>query len=125
VGQGDSSGDTPAADSQAVNSLLQKHRNIQAIMTYNDTAAESAAATARSLGMNNVLITGIDGEQGVTGLIAQGRVLMTWAYNNTLNGEEEGKAAIDAANGVTIPPKVTAPGAIIDKSNVSSYKPQG
>jgi ribose transport system substrate-binding protein len=124
VGRGDSSADTPSADSQATSSLLQKHRNIQAIMTYNDTAAESAAAAARSLGMNNVLVTGIDGESGVTGLISQGHVLMTWAYNNIHNGEEEGMAAIDAADGVKIPAKVTAPGAIIDKSNVSSYKPQ-
>jgi ribose transport system substrate-binding protein len=124
AGTGDSSGDTPGADSQATSSLLQKHRNIQAIMTFNDTAAESASAAARSLGMNNVLVTGIDGESGVTGLISQGQVLMTWAYNNTQNGEEEGTAAIDAADGVKIPTKVTAPGAIIDKSNVSSYRPQ-
>jgi ribose transport system substrate-binding protein len=124
VGVGDVSADTPGAASQAASSLLQKNRNIQAIMTYNDTAAESAAAAARSLGMNNVLVTGIDGESGVTGLISQGRVLMTWAYDNTHNGEEEGTAAIDAADGVKIPAKVTAPGAIIDKSNVSSYTPQ-
>jgi len=125
AGQGDSSADTPTADSQAVSALLQKYPAIQAVMTYNDTAAESAAAAARTLGKKNILITGIDGEQGVTGLIAQGTVLMTWAYNNTANGEEEGKAAVDAAIGVTIPTKVTAPGAIIDKSNVSAYKPQG
>jgi ribose transport system substrate-binding protein len=124
VGQGDSSGDTPDAASQAVSSLLQKHREIQAVMTYNDTAAAAAASAARSLGMNDLLVTGIDGEQGVTGLIKQGRVLMTWAYDNTRNGEEEGKAAIDAANGVEIPTKVTAPGAVIDKTNVSAYRPQ-
>jgi ABC-type sugar transport system substrate-binding protein len=123
-GQGDSSADTPTADSQAVSALLQKHSGIQALMTFNDTAAESAAAAARSLGKKGILITGIDGEQGVTGLIAKGSVLMTWAYDNVRNGEEEGKAAVDAALGVTMPTKVTAPGAIIDKSNVSSYKPQ-
>ncbi len=124
AGTGNSPADNPSADSQAVSSLLQKHRNIQAVMTYNDTAAESAATAARSLGMNNVLVTGIDGESGVTGLISQGHVLMTWAYDNTHNGEELGTAAIDAAEGVKIPAKVTAPGAIISNSNVSSYKPQ-
>jgi ribose transport system substrate-binding protein len=124
AGIGDSSADNSSADSQATSSLLQKHRNIQAVMTFNDTAAESAATAARSLGMNKVLVTGIDGESGVTGLISQGHVLMTWAYNNTYNGEQEGTAAIDAAVGVKIPAKVTAPGAIIDKSNVSSYTPQ-
>ncbi len=72
AGQGDSSADTPTADSQAVSALLQKYPAIQAVMTYNDTAAESAAAAARTLGKKNILITGIDGEQGVTGLIAQG-----------------------------------------------------
>ena len=124
VGQADSSSDTPTADAQAVTSLLQKHKNIQAILTYNDTAAEAAASAARSLGLNNILVTGIDGEQGVVGLIEQGQVLMTWAYDNTLNGKNEGTAAIDAADGLHIPAKVAAPGAIIDKSNVSSYKPQ-
>ena len=124
AGTGNSSADNPSAASQAASALLQKHRNIQAIMTYNDTAAESAATAARSLGMNNVLVTGIYGESGVTGLISQGRVLMTWAYDNTHNGEELGTAAIDAAEGVKIPAKVSAPGAIINKSNVSSYQPQ-
>ncbi len=124
VGMAGSSADSPTADSQAANSLLEKHRSIQAIMTFNDTAAESTASAARALGLKNILVTGINGEQGVLGLIRQGRVLMTWAYNNTTNGENLGKAAIDAANGIQIPVKVGAPGAIIDRANVSSYKPQ-
>jgi ribose transport system substrate-binding protein len=125
VGRGDSSNDTADAASQATNSLLQKNRDIKAIMAYNDTAAAAAVSAARTLGRNDVLVTGIGGEQGVTGLIEQGRVVMSWAYDNVRMGEEEGKAAINAANGDDIPAKVTAVGAIINKSNVSSYKPQG
>ena len=65
----------------------------------------------------------MNGESGVTGLIKTGNVLMTWAYNNFANGEQLAYAAIDAALGMTIPKKVTAIGAVIDKSNVAEYKP--
>lgn len=122
VDRGDVSGDTPDAASQASNALLQKYPNIDALMTYNDTAAASAVASARSLG-RDVLVTGINGEQGATGLIAEGKILMTWAYDNGAMGREEGKAAVNAANGVEIPVKVTAPGAIINQSNVAAYEP--
>ncbi|MCL3818284.1 sugar ABC transporter substrate-binding protein [Aeromicrobium wangtongii] len=120
----DVSTDSAEAASSAVNSLLQKHRDVTAIMTFNDAAAAAAATAARSLGRNDVVVTGIGGEEGVTGLIKDGRVLMTWAYDNTRMGEEEGRAAINAAAGVTLPEKVSAPGAIITASNISSFKPQ-
>jgi len=125
AGRGDVANDTPEAGSQATNALLQKNRDIQAIMAYNDTAAAAAIAAARTLGRDDVVATGINGEQGVVGLVQQGRVLMTWAYDNVRMGEEEGKAAIAASVGDTIPTKVTAPGAIVDQANVASYKPQG
>jgi ABC-type sugar transport system substrate-binding protein len=125
AGRGDVANDTPDAGSQATSALLQKNRDIVAIMAYNDTAAAAAVAAARTLGLNDVVATGINGEQGVVGLISEGRVLMTWAYDNVRMGEEEGKAAVNAANGVAIPPKVTAAGAIINQANVSAYKPQG
>ncbi|MDR3470684.1 MAG: sugar ABC transporter substrate-binding protein [Devosia sp.] len=108
---------------EAVNALIQKHPEIQAIMTFNDPAAEAATAAARSLNRGDILVTGLNGESGVTGLIKSGNVLMTWAYDNYANGEQLAAAAIGAALGMAIPEKVTAIGAVINKGNVDKYTP--
>jgi ribose transport system substrate-binding protein len=114
-----SNGPTAAAAS----ALIQKHPEVQAIMAFNDPAAEATSAAARSLNRSDIIVTGVNGESGVTGLIAQGSILMTWAYNNNANGQQLATAAIDAALGIAIPQKVTAIGAIINKSNVAAYRP--
>lgn len=123
VGQENTPDNSNGPTSQAASALIQKHPEVQAILTYNDPAAEATSSAARSLNRSDILVTGINGESGVTGLIKQGSVLMTWAYNNRTNGEQLAKAAIDAAIGQAIPEKVTAIGAVINKSNVDAYTP--
>ena len=123
VGQEGTPDNSHGPTSKAASALIQKHPEVEAIMTFNDPAAEATAAAARSLNRPDILITGVNGESGVTGLIKTGHVLMTWAYNNFANGEQLANAAIGAALGMTIPTKVTAIGAVINKSNVAGYKP--
>ena len=123
VGQEGTPNNSNGPTSKAASALIQKHPEVEAIMTFNDPAAEATVAAARSLNRTDILITGVNGENGVTGLIKAGHVLMTWAYNNFANGEQLATAAIDAALGMPIPKKVTAIGAVINKSNVAGYKP--
>jgi ribose transport system substrate-binding protein len=123
VGQEGTPDNSHGPTSKAASALIQKHPEVEAIMAFNDPAAEATVAAARSLNRPDILITGVNGESGVTGLIKTGNVLMTWAYNNYANGEQLATAAIDAALGMTIPKKVTAIGAAINKSNVAEYKP--
>ena len=162
VGQEGTPDNSNGPTSKAASALIQKHPEVEAIMTFNDPAAEAtvaaarslnrpdilkeaarrtlrrlgarrvatqqvpiifAPAAARSLNRPDILITGVNGESGVTGLIKSGNVLMTWAYNNFADGEQLATAAIDAALGMTIPKKVTAIGAVINKSNVAGYTP--
>lgn len=123
VGQEGTPDNSNGPTSKAASALIQKHPEVEAIMTFNDPAAEATVAAARSLNRPDILITGVNGESGVTGLIKTGSVLMTWAYNNFANGEQLANAAIDAALGMTIPQKVTAIGAVINKSNVAGYNP--
>jgi ABC-type sugar transport system substrate-binding protein len=123
VGQQGTPDNSAGPTSKAASALIQKHPEVEAIMAFNDPAAEATAAAARALNRPDILITGVNGESGVTGLIKTGNVLMTWAFDNFANGEQLATAAIDAALGMTIPNKVTATGAVIDKSNVAGYKP--
>ncbi|MGD0044275.1 MAG: substrate-binding domain-containing protein [Isosphaeraceae bacterium] len=123
VGQEGTPDNSNGPTSKAASALIQKHPEVEAIMAFNDPAAEATAAAARSLNRPDILITGVNGESGVTGLIKSGNVLMTWAYNNFADGEQLATAAIDAALGMTIPKKVTAIGAVINKSNVAGYTP--
>jgi ribose transport system substrate-binding protein len=123
VGQEGTPDNSNGATSKAASALIQKHPEVQAIMTFNDPAAEATAAAARSLNRPDILITGVNGEGGVTGLIKNGNVLMTWAFDNFANGEQLATAAIDAALGMPIPQKVSAIGAVINKDNVARYKP--
>jgi ribose transport system substrate-binding protein len=125
VGQEGTPDNSNGPTSKAASALIQKHPEVEAIMTFNDPAAEATVAAARSLNRPDILITGVNGESGVTGLIKTGNVLMTWAYNNFANGEQLANAAIDAAVGMSIPKKVTAIGAVINKSNVAGYTPPG
>jgi ABC-type sugar transport system substrate-binding protein len=123
VGQEGTPDNSNGATSRAASALIQKHPEVEAIMAFNDPAAEATAAAARSLNRPDILITGVNGEGGVTGLIKTGNVLMTWAFDNFADGEQLATAAIDAALGMTIPQKVTAIGAVINKDNVASYQP--
>ena len=123
IGQEGTPDNSHGPTSKAASALIQKHPEVEAIMTFNDPAAEATVAAARSLNRPDILITGVNGESGVTGHIKTGNMLMTWAYNNFANGEQLATAAIDAALGMTIPKKVTAIGAVINKDNVAGYKP--
>ncbi|OZF33881.1 hypothetical protein CH295_13265 [Rhodococcus sp. 14-2483-1-2] len=124
VAQEEVAAHSPESVSTATSALLQQNPQITAVMAYNDSAASAAAAVVRTLGRTDMVVTGVNGDSGTTGLIADGRILATWAFDNTSMGEQEGRAAINAANGVEIPEKVLSPGAVIDKNNVSSYEPQ-
>jgi ABC-type sugar transport system substrate-binding protein len=123
VGQEGTPDNSNGPTSKAASALIQKHPDVEAIMAFNDPAAEATAAAARSLNRPDILVTGVNGESGVTGLIQARSVLMTWAFDNFANGEQLATAAIDAALGMTLPPKVTAVGAVIDKHNVAGYRP--
>lgn len=125
VGQENTPDNSNGPTSDAASALIQKHPDIQAIMTFNDPAAQATSAAARTLNRADILVTGVNGESGVTGLIEQEHVLMTWAYDNYANGEQLALAAVDAALGMDIPEKVNAVGAVIDKSNVAAYSPPG
>jgi ABC-type sugar transport system substrate-binding protein len=85
VGQEGTPDNSNGPTSKAASALIQKHPEVEAIMAFNDPAAE--------------------------------------AYNNFADGEQLATAAIDAALGMTIPKKVTAIGAVINKSNVAGYTP--
>lgn len=124
VAQEEVAAHSPESVSTATSSLLQQNPEITAVMAYNDSAASAAAAVVRTLGRTDIVVTGVNGDSGTTGLIEEGRILATWAFNNTLMGEQEGRAAINAANGVEIPEKVVSPGAVVNKNNVANYEPQ-
>lgn len=95
LGQIDAQTDSPAGVAPAMSAVVAKYPKVQAVFTYNDTAAVASSAIAASSGRTDILISGGDGSANAIsaiktgkvfntvqpGILARGALLMDAAYN--------------------------------------------
>ncbi len=123
VGEVDAQTDNAAGASAAMSGILARYHGVQALMTYNDATAESAAATALSSGNSTIKIASVNGEAPAIAEVKSGRLLSTVLINGTLAGTLEGYAAVDAVLKQHVPlPRLTVMSVtLITKANASKF----
>lgn len=137
VDRDDNVDDSVASATPIVTDLLQKHDNIDAIWSYNDTTALGAAAAIDNAGMSayspdsedGVIIVGSNGDAEAIDAIEAGRMTATLDVGSA----ETGAAAMSAMAPVInegadiseMPSEIIVETTLVDASNVGDYTPPG
>jgi ABC-type sugar transport system substrate-binding protein len=118
VDETDTLATTPAAQATAMSAILARDPNVQAVLCFNDEAAESAVSVARQAG-KHVLVSGTEGDTTAVQLIKAGEMFSTFAFNWQRLGAQSVVAAYDLITHQHLPlPAITAEiGSLITKAN--------
>ncbi len=118
VGEVDTLTTTPSGAATAMSAILARTPNVQAVFCFNDTAAESAAATARLAG-KHPLVSGTNGDTAARELIKSGEMFSTFQYNWNRLGAQSVIAAYDEVTHQHLPLAVTTAelGMLVTKVN--------
>lgn len=127
LGQTDAQTDNPAGQATAMSAILARYPDVQAVFTYNDTAAVSAASIAGSTGRSDIMISGGDGSANAISAIKDGTVF------NTVQPQilQRGKMLMDAAyslitkQNLPLPKTFGVPVTVITKDNAATAAPIG
>jgi ribose transport system substrate-binding protein len=117
VGQVNGQNQTPTASQAAMQAILAKYPNVQAVMCWDDTSAEAAATAA--LGQHKkVLVEGDVGDPDAIALVHAGRLFATYQFPGQAMGTLEAIAAYDAALGRPLPKYIAPVGQLVTQAGV-------
>ena len=105
----------------ATQDLLQAHQNVVAIFGHNDDMALGAAQVVQEQGLENVLVTGVDGLMEAVLRIQDGGYAVTASNDPVLLSHMAVDVAIKILNGETVDDFVDAGTVIIDEENIEKY----
>ena len=112
---------SPAAASDAAQSILAKHPDADYIITFNDVSANATAKVLSAAGNTTIKVATPNGGDAITiPLIQDGSVTCVWSAPYVKLGQQVAIAAYDAITKVTIPQRVMALGQLATKDNVDS-----
>ena len=110
----------------AMNDLLQKYGpgEVDVIYTHNDAMALGVVAALETAGRaDEFKVVGIDGQNEAIQAIADGKIVVTFTYDNA--GKEGCESARKLLAGETIEPQWVLPTNTIDSSNVADWIGKG
>lgn len=135
VDRQDNIDDSVASATPIVSDLLQKHDNIDAVWSYNDTTALGASAAIDNAGLSiyseenedGVVTIGSNADAEAIEAIEAGRLTATWDVNSA----ETGAAAMlamapvinEGADPSTMPSEIVITTELVDASNIGEYVP--
>lgn len=101
--------------------MIQGNKDVQVIFAQNDEMALGAAQAAKSAGLKDVMIIGIDGQPDAHDAIKKGDITATIAQQPAKMGEIEIQAAIDHYQGKKVEKSTVSPIYLVKKDNVDKY----
>ena len=101
--------------------LLQRHRDIQGIIGWNDEVAMGALAAAKSQGRTGIAITGGDGNRDAVEAVARGELAGSLMYDLKGIGHLGVKTAAKLIKGEKVKPIIYVPQVWITKENVDKF----
>jgi ribose transport system substrate-binding protein len=110
----------------AMDDLLQKYGpgEVQVIYTHNDAMALGVVAALETAGrLDEFKVVGIDGQNEAIQAIADGKIVVTFTYDNA--GKEACESAAKLLAGETIDPTWVLPTNTIDATNVADWIGKG
>jgi ribose transport system substrate-binding protein len=110
----------------AMNDLLQKYGpgEVDVIYTHNDAMALGVVAALETAGrLDEFKVVGIDGQNEAIQAIADGKIVVTFTYDNA--GKEACESASKLLAGETIEPSWVLPTNTIDASNAADWVGKG
>jgi ribose transport system substrate-binding protein len=121
IGTQDNPSDDVTGGEKAANALLQRHRDIDAVIGYNDPSALGAVIAARSSG-RTITVIGLNGSSdGISG-VKSGRLAATVQVDPIGLGVQVARAAYSliTKQNAPLPHIVIRPGRLVTKANVNS-----
>ncbi|KHD45235.1 substrate-binding domain-containing protein [Streptococcus hongkongensis] len=101
--------------------MIQGNKGVQVIFAQNDEMALGAAQAAKSAGLKDVMIIGIDGQPDAHDAIKNGDITATIAQQPAKMGEIAIQAAIDHYQGKKVKKSTVSPIYLVKKDNVDKY----
>ncbi|RFE02593.1 substrate-binding domain-containing protein [Streptococcus parauberis] len=101
--------------------MIQGNKDVQVIFAQNDEMALGAAQAAKSAGIKDVMIIGIDGQPDAHDAIKKGDITATIAQQPAKMGEIAIQAAIDHYQGKKVEKSTVSPIYLVKKDNVDKY----
>lgn len=101
--------------------MIQGNKDVQVIFAQNDEMALGAAQAAKSAGLKDVMIIGIDGQPDAHDAIKKGDITATIAQQPAKMGEIAVQAAIDHYQGKKVEKSTVSPIYLVKKDNVDKY----
>lgn len=98
--------------------MIQGNKDVQVIFAQNDEMALGAAQAAKSAGLKDVMIIGIDGQPDAHDAIKKGDITATIAQQPAKMGEIAIQAAIDHYQGKKVEKSTVSPIYLVKKDNV-------
>lgn len=113
---------SPAAASDAAQSILAKHPDVDYIITFNDVTANATVKVLSAAGNKTIKVVTPNGGDAITApLIKDGSVAAVWAAPYVKLGQQAAIAAFDAITKQgTLPQRVMVAGQLATKDNVDS-----
>lgn len=107
-------------------SMLEKHSDVDVVMALNDPAALGALATIESLNRKNIIVYGVDGTPDLKSLIKQSTLIAGTAAQSPLKfGKLAAKNMYNILQGKDVPKIIEVPVSFISKDNIDSYNVKG
>lgn len=101
--------------------MIQGNKDVQVIFAQNDEMALGAAQAAKTAGLKDVMIIGIDGQPDAHDAIKKGDITATIAQQPAKMGEIALQAAIDHYQGKKVEKSTVSPIYLVKKDNVDKY----
>ncbi len=113
---------SPAAASDAAQSILAKHPDADYIVTFNDVSANATAKVLSAAGNTTIKVATPNGGDAISvPLIKDGSVVCVWAGQYVKLGQQAAIAAYDVITGQgNLPERVMVTGPLATKANVDS-----
>jgi ABC-type sugar transport system substrate-binding protein len=127
LGQVDSQGDTSEDAATAMNTVLTKYPDVQAVFSFNDPAAEAAATTARAAGKTDVKVYGNSGEKAAVDMVKAGQLAGTVLLDTNAIGQQIVRGLYDAltGQGLPLPEQIVPEPQVVTPDNAGSVTPIG
>lgn len=107
-------------------SMLEKHSDVDVVMALNDPAALGALAAIESLNRKNIIVYGVDGTPDLKSLIKQSTLIAGTAAQSPLKfGKLAAKNMYNILQGKDVPKIIEVPVSFISKDNIDSYNVKG
>jgi ribose transport system substrate-binding protein len=124
AGEVDAQEDNPGSASQAMAALLGKYPNLEALFTYSDNSAVSAATVAAS-SQKEIAICGNNAQTDAVKAIEAGTMACTIYANFQDMGAQLVRAAQDLNEGMKVPETAKAELTLVTKENAAEIEPIG